>query len=208
MLSLWRLAGTNSVCGAARDPVAGPPLVSRITEAALLAALRLRFTYSGNGGAGRYALLTHVRTGAAWNQQEIDAVAFCLWPSDHHALLGFEIKCTRTDWLREIKPDTSKSTRPRELCDSFTIVAPAGVVADGELPEGWGLIVATLHDGRTIHLRQQVTPVPKNAHPLDNGAIPRSFLAALLRAAGVVPGMTTGLKRAAVDRAQLEAAEP
>lgn len=166
------------------------------TEAELLDALRRRFTFSGNGGAGRYAFLTHVRTGAAWDQQEIDAVVFCLWSSDKHSLMGFEVKCSRTDWLREIRPDTSKSERTRGLCDSFTIVAPAGVVADGELPEGWGLLIASLDADFSVRLRQQVTPIPN-----CKGDISRSFLTALLRAASAVPGMTTGLRRAKVSDA-------
>lgn len=169
-----------------------------MTEAELLAALRRRFTVPGNSGSGRYALLTHVRTGAAFEAQEIDAVAFCLWPSDQHSLLGFEVKCSRTDWLREIRPDTSKSARARALCDSFTIVAPAGVVADGELPAGWGLLIASQSEGAgEVRLRHQVTPTSRQEKP----EVSRSFLVALLRAAGAVPGMTTGEKRARVDRA-------
>lgn len=163
-----------------------------MTEAELLAALRRRFTYSGNGGAGRYALLTHVRTGAGFDQQELDAVALAMWPSEMHAMTGFEVKCSRTDWLREIRPDTRKSERARALCDMFTVVAPLGIVRPGELPEGWGLIVAARDDDGVI-LRQH--PAPALLRPLG-APVSRTFLAALLRAAGAVPGMTTGLKRA------------
>ena len=170
--------------------------MTHFTEAELLAALRRRFTVSGNGGAGRYAFMTHVRTGAAWNQQEIDALVVCLWPSDMHSLLGFEVKCSRTDWLREIRPDTSKSERTRELCDSFTIVAPASVVSIGELPDGWGLLLASRNESGDVMLRQHVTPKPTVPRPAEE--ISRSFLVAMLRAAGAVPGMTSGLKRAEV----------
>jgi hypothetical protein len=165
-----------------------------MTEAELLAALRRRFTFSGNGGAGRYAFLTHVRTGAAWDQQEIDALVVCLWPSDNHSILGFEVKCSRTDWMREIRPDTSKSERARTLCDSFTVVAPMNVVEIGELPTGWGLLLASPDVDGTIRLHQQVTPTPRDA---DRDHISRSFLVAMLRASGAVPGMTSGLKRLA-----------
>lgn len=167
----------------------------RFTEAELLAALRLRFTFSGNGGSGRYAFLTHVRTGAAWDQQEIDAVVACLWPSDNLALLAFEVKCSRADWLREIKPDTSKSERTRALCDSFTVVAPANVVAFGELPQGWGLIHASRTDSGGVYLKQHATPTPKVIGGSQDQPITRSFLAAMLRATGAVPGMTSGRRR-------------
>lgn len=181
------MSSTNSVSTAARN----------FTEAELLAALRLRFTFTGNGGAGRYAFLTHVRTGAAWDQQEIDAVAVCLWPSDHHALLGFEVKCSRADWLREIKPDITKSERTRALCDSFTVVAPANVVAFGELPQGWGLIHASRTESGGVYLKQHTTPTPREVGGSQDQPITRSFLVAMLRATGAVPGMTSGRKRAA-----------
>lgn len=166
------------------------------TEADLLAALRRRYTFRGNGGAGRYAFLTHVRTGAAFDQQELDAIVVCLWPSDQHAIIGFEVKCSRTDWLREIRPDTSKSERARRLVDLWTIVAPSRVVADGELPPGWGLLVASWRDAGYVDLQQKVAPVPRYRYgdPWKD-EITRSFLVAMLRAAGAVPGMTSGRKR-------------
>lgn len=183
--------------------------MSAFTEGELLAAVRRRFTFSGNGGAGRYAFLTHVRTGAAWDQQEIDAVVVCLWPSDQHSILGFEVKCSRTDWLREIKPDTSKSERARALCDSWTVVAPANVVQLGELPAGWGLLLASRGEEGGVLLHQQTTPTPRYAkfEPRSD-AITRSFLVAMLRATGAVPGMTSGLKRAKVPNDGDESAVP
>lgn len=171
--------------------------MTTFTEAELLSALKARHAVSGNGGAGRYAFLTHVRTGAAWDQQEIDAIAVCLWPSDKHSILGFEVKCSRTDWLREIRPDTSKSDRARALCDSFTVVAPANVVSIGELPDGWGLVLATRDADGAVRLRQQTTPKPRDERA---DTVTRSFLVAMLRAAGVVPGMTSGLRRGYVAR--------
>lgn len=169
------------------------------TEAELLSALRRRYTFAGNGGAGRYAFLTHVRTGAAWEQQEIDAVVMCLWPSDGLALHGFEVKCSRTDWLHEIKPDTSKSEHTRSLCDSFTVVAPANVVEFGELPTGWGLLLASHTEGGGVRIHQQIKAQVRQVVPGVTDTISRSFVVAILRAAGAVPGMTSGLKRARVS---------
>lgn len=182
-----------------------------ITEGTLLAALRKRYTVSGNGGSGRWAFLTHVRTGASFEQQEIDAVAMALWPSDGLDVHAFEVKCSRSDWLREIKPDTYKSRRTRELADTFTIVAPKGVVqgwehtAEGrtgkrpaELPEGWGLIEATGgEDG--LKLRSMVKPsrLQDPERPWAK-TLSRGFVVAMLRASGSVPGMVTGRKREAV----------
>ena len=169
------------------------------TEGSLLAALRQRHAFSANGGSGRYAFLTHVRTGAAFDQQEMDALAVALWPSEHHDLHAFEVKCSRTDWLREIKPDTYKSERTRKLCDTFTIVAPKGTVRDGELPEGWGLIEATCVDGE-VRLRSTKAPTrrePVTTHRGYDRLLSRGLMVAMLRAAGAVPGMTSGRKRLA-----------
>ena len=169
-----------------------------VTEGSLLAALRSRHASPGNGGAGRYAFLTHVRTGAAWEQQEIDAIAVALWLSEYHDVHAFEVKCTRADWLREIKPTMDKSTRARELCDTFTIVAPGGVVRRDELPLGWGLIEAAVREDGKITLRQSVKPARLTELPVyrQDRALPRGFVVAMLRATGAVPGMTSGLKRA------------
>lgn len=172
------------------------------TEATLLAALRKRHAIPGNGGAGKYAFMTHVRTSSAFAQQEMDAISVALWPSEHHDVHAFEVKCSRTDWLREIKPDTRKSEKARELCDTFTVVAPKGVVLMDELPEGWGFIQATESDGE-ISLKQWVKPARLHAmHStslnLDHErTLNRGFVVAMLRASGAVPGMKTGKKRQA-----------
>lgn len=187
-----------------RDGVAELPLGEideghpKFTECELLDALRVRHTYTGNGGAGRYAFLTHVRTGAAWDQQEIDAIVLDLWPSGHHDLHAFEVKCSRSDWLREIRPDTSKSETTRALADTFTIVAPDGIVRPGELPTTWGLLEAwkdrgVVRIGGRGRVRQPARQRPLG--PAYNRTLPRGLVVAMMRAADVVPGMTSGLKR-------------
>lgn len=167
------------------------------TERALLDALRQRHTHEGNGGAGKYAFMTHVRTGAGHYVQEIDAVVLSLWESEQHDVHAFEVKCSRSDWLREIKPDTSKSARTRKLCDTFTVVAPRGVVRRDELPDGWGLLEATEVDaGITLRSSVKARRLELLTTPLHRRTLPRGFVVAMLRAAGAVPGMTTHTWRA------------
>lgn len=48
---------------------------------------------------------------------------------------GYEVKCTRTDWLRD-----DKWHDYRRFSHEFYLVAPKGVVETAELPEGVGLI--------------------------------------------------------------------
>lgn len=50
-----------------------------------------------------------------------------------------EVKMDRSDWLRELK-DPSKAGAFLTEADAHWVVAPGGVVATDELPDGWGLL--------------------------------------------------------------------
>ena len=69
-----------------------------------------------------------------------DAVAMALWPSRGLELNGYEIKVSRSDWRREIDGDAAKAEAVAKYCSRWWIVAPAGIVPVGELPDGWGLL--------------------------------------------------------------------
>lgn len=57
---------------------------------------------------------------------------------------GFEVKVSRSDWLRELRTEGGKSHPWRSRCSHWWIVVPdRGIVRDGELPDGWGLLVGT-----------------------------------------------------------------
>lgn len=152
--------------------------VVAITEAEVLALLRTRYGQrSGNGP--KWALIPHVRNGAGWGGstgygglRTCDAIAVGLWSSTGLGLHGHEIKVSRSDWLRELK-DPDKADAFRCYCDRWWVVAPAGVVRDGELPAGWGLLEVV--GGK---LRRKV-----EAPPLSPEPAPRGLIAALIRAA-------------------------
>jgi hypothetical protein len=139
-----------------------------MTEAKVLAKLRAR--YAGDA----WAFLTHVpnATGARATRTA-DAMAMSLWPSRGLNLHGFEVKVSRSDWRRELKaPDKAEAVA--RYCDRWWLVAGGpGVVLDGELPDGWGLLV--VKGARLICEREapELTPEP----------IDCTFLAGLLRAA-------------------------
>ena len=148
------------------------PEPERLTEADLLDRLRARhLRRAGNGP--RWAYATKVRDRAGFDAtRTIDAVAMDTWPSSGLALHGFEVKCSRSDWLRELaQPEKAAAFTCR--VDYFWIVAPQRVVRDDELPERWGLLEA-----RGAGLIAAVQAKRLNPLPLD-----RSFVAALLRAA-------------------------
>lgn len=66
---------------------------------------------------------------------------------------GFEVKVSRSDWLRELRTGGLKSEAWRSVCHYWWVVAPPGVVREGELPDGWGLLVGS------ERLRAVVKPV-------------------------------------------------
>lgn len=50
-----------------------------------------------------------------------------------------ELKVSRSDWLRELD-DPAKADAWWPYCTRWWVVAPPGIVRDGELPAGWGLM--------------------------------------------------------------------
>lgn len=82
-----------------------------------------------------YAELTHP------NQRRIDFMAVSLWASRGLAIDGHEIKVSRADWLNELAHPTKADTW-WNVCHRWWLVVPdAALVHDGELPDGWGLMV-------------------------------------------------------------------
>jgi hypothetical protein len=156
------------------------------TEADLLKLLRQRHTKSGNGGSGEYAFMPQVRNSAGFNSSRtFDAVVMSLWPSRGLQLHAFEIKCSRNDWLRELK-DPAKAEAAARLVDRFSlVVADDKIVKDGELPEPWGLLVARgdADKRRLVCVKEApLLPFADSKRP-----VPRDFLVAMLRSAGAVP---------------------
>ncbi|WP_186200613.1 hypothetical protein [Burkholderia gladioli] len=132
------------------------------------AALRARFC------SPEWALFFEVAdaTGAR-HSRWADAVAMNLWPSRGLAVHGMEVKVSRSDWLRELK-DPSKSAPVQRYCDHWWIVAPAGVIKDGELPPTWGHY--EVKPGGTL---RELVGAPK----LEAEPVTRQFVAALMRRA-------------------------
>lgn len=178
---------------AARLPI--PP--EKMTEAAVLALLRARFTKGGNGGNGEFCFLEHVRNGAAFNaNRTLDAVAIALWPSRGLTIDGFEVKVSRSDWQRELA-QPEKAEDACKLVDRFSIVAPRGVVLDGELPATWGLL-------EVVGKRLVTTKAAPPLRPPDlvrSSTISRDFLVGILRSIpAAVPRVTAEGELRAAER--------
>lgn len=178
---------------AARFPI--PP--EKMTEADVLALLRARFTKGGNGGNGEFAYLEHVRNGAAFNaNRTFDAIAIALWPSRGLTIDGFEVKVSRSDWQRELA-QPEKAEDACKLVDRFSIVAPRGVVLDGELPVTWGLLEVV---GKRL-LATKVAPSLRPPVPARLSTISRDFLVGILRSIpAAVPRVTAEGELRAAER--------
>ncbi len=123
--------------------------------------------------APEWALLEEVRseTGVGGPGRSADALAMCTWPSRGLEILGFEIKVTRQDWLKELK-DPEKSAAIQKYCDRWWVVAGnKNIVKPGELPPTWGLMIAT---------RSRVI-ISVDAPKLAPEALDRAFVASLFR---------------------------
>lgn len=102
-----------------------------------------------------------------------DAVLVRCWKSRGYELHGFEIKVSRSDWLRELKAPEKAEPIARYM-NRWFIVAPAGVVKADELPSTWGLMQYRA-DGKLVVAH----PAPK----LSPAPVDRAFLAILVRRA-------------------------
>lgn len=171
-----------------------------MTEHDLLHALSKRYP------SPEWAFVRHVRntTGFAKTVRTLDACAMGCWPSSGLELLGFEIKTSRSDWLRE-KKAPEKSDAIAKYMDRFYLVCPEqGVASVGEVPERWGLLHAREDKKGGLKL---IEKKPAKARPDDEKEeLPRAMLASLLRSA-LKEGPGDGEKAVAVTEAVREAQE-
>lgn len=146
-----------------------------------------------------YAFLQEVPNATGFAvRRHADAVALSLWPSRGLVLHGFEIKVSRTDWLRELK-NPQKADDIARFCDFWWLVVGSGpIVQPGELPATWGLL-APSPDGSTLRVVQQ--PTKLEAEPWT-----RAFMAAVLRKAGesMVPTASVEAVKAEAERKGFE----
>lgn len=147
---------------AAPEPAPAAPVVLNTPHAR--AMLRKRYAVP------EWAFMEEVAPATGGGTRYADGIAVNLWQSRGHAVHGFEIKVSRSDWLRELK-DPAKAEPLYRYCDHWWIVAPRGIVKDGELPPTWGLL--ELRESSLV----QIVAAPR----LEPQPIGRSFFASLMR---------------------------
>ena len=143
-----------------------------MTEAAVTDALHARYSQV-HGNGRRYAVAAGVRSHAGFDaRRTADYVAMDLWPSKGLALHGHEIKISRSDWLRELKEPEKAAEFIPWMNHWWLVASDPRIVRDGELPEGWGLMV----------MRGPLLVVARKAPRRDARPLTPTRLAALLRA--------------------------
>jgi hypothetical protein len=148
------------------------PEPATATEASVTDALHVRYSQV-HGNGRRYAVAAGVRSHAGFDaRRTADYVAMDLWPSKGLALHGHEIKVSRGDWLRELKEPAKAAEFIPWMNHWWLVASDPRIVREGELPEGWGLMV----------MRGPLLVVARKAPRRDAKPLTPTRLAALLRA--------------------------
>jgi hypothetical protein len=93
----------------------------------------------------------------------IDLAAFNCWPSKKFVRIAYEVKRTRGDFLRELKQPTKREWVEKGFHETWFVVLP-GVCTPEELPEKWGLLVASKNGKK---LMSKKPAVHRDAEPWD-----------------------------------------
>jgi hypothetical protein len=103
----------------------------------ILAALITHYRKPGSDRSGEILITEAAAPGGS--TRRADLVRIGMWASRGTGIDVHEIKISRPDWLRELD-DPAKAEAWWPYCNRFWITAPPGIVAEGELPAGWGLM--------------------------------------------------------------------
>lgn len=184
--------------------------MSGLTTQEVRVRLKVRFGRRTGQSVPEHAVLFEVpidgvRTDKAPNgveyprkvRQRIDAVAVGLWARTEHRVHGFEIKCSRSDLLAELR-DPEKAAAGVRLCDRWWLVlGHPDLLRDGdELPDGWGVLVPR---GRGLGILVEAKPSDSVADPRFVAALVQSTLTArgtVARGLGHVDGYVSGFAEA------------
>lgn len=100
-----------------------------------------------------------------------DAMALSVWPSRGIQLLGFEIKRSRSDLLKELR-DEQKAEKFIKFCHQWWLVVSDAKLTEGvEVPPNWGILAP----------RNQVLYQVRPAAKLEPAAWTPDFIASMMR---------------------------
>lgn len=143
---------------------ASEPAPVKATTANVTLALRERYS------APEFSFFEEVGDSGSSSSVYADGVAINMWASRGYAITGFEVKVSRSDWLRELK-QPEKSEPILTKCDFWYLVAPDEVYLADEVPPSWGIL--SFKNGQ---LREK-----RKAPKLEPKPITRAFVAQMFR---------------------------
>ncbi len=136
------------------------------------------------------AFIPEFRGGTGWSRESrADAIAMHCWPSRGLELVGFELKISRGDWLRERKQPW-KADPIKQFCDRwYLVVSDASIVRDmDEIPADWGFMFP-VQPGHPENQTDHVALITYKPAPKLNAVLPdKAFIAALMRRATKMTG--------------------
>lgn len=107
----------------------------------------------------RYIVAEHVRMlqqhPFGHGERIADFMAVDTWPSSGWALHGAEVKCSRSDWLAELRDPTKAGAFLPFVDHWWLVVSDPKIVRPDEIPADWGCLAAR---GAGLAV---VTPAPK-----------------------------------------------
>lgn len=137
------------------------------TERDILDALLARYTAVRRGTiADRWTRAEHVPRVLGYIEKNriADFIAADRYPGHDYgstlAFHGHEVKVSRSDWLTELRdPEKAEAFRPY-MHHWWLVVPDASIVREGELPEGWGLMVLGPNGLRAKVKAPRLSPLP------------------------------------------------
>lgn len=111
------------------------------TEREILDMLGKKFGNAQAGNGPKYTIAEHVRSDLGHTaKRTLDFMTQALWHSLHARIEGYEVKCSRSDFLAELK-DPTKAAAFEPYMNRFWLVVANDAIVKGDLPDTWGLMV-------------------------------------------------------------------
>lgn len=118
-------------------------------------------------------LMAEVSDTVGGRNRSLDYMVVNMWPSRGNAVIGFEVKSFRNDWIREMK-NPAKQEKHFQYCDYFYLIITDEKVAKlDEIPETWGLMTVRSGCLHTLKQAPKLNPLP----------LTKQFVCAMLRRA-------------------------
>lgn len=143
------------------------------TEREMLDMLGRKFGNAQAGNGPKFTIAEHVKSDLGHNaRRTLDFMTQSLWHSLGARIEGYEVKCSRADFLAELKkPEKAAAFTP--YMNRFWLVVSNSAIVKDDLPDGWGLMVKK-GNGLTITKQAAINHTPEPMPASMRGAWSRA----------------------------------